>query len=142
MIPRVRHIMKKEPLTADMNYTVTRTVKMMIDSALETLIVTCEGRILGAVSIDDLLLRLIEPNFNPDRTSIGEITNSEVVLVRPSTRLEDAIALMLEIDHSTLPVVDSEIVGYIGYTDILRVVNRIEVTQVIEDRFDPQKFIV
>jgi CBS domain-containing protein len=49
---------------------------------------------------------------------------------------------MLEMDRNTLPVVDSEIVGYISYTDILRAVKRIEAIPVAEDSFDPKKFLV
>nr|MBD3205800.1 CBS domain-containing protein [Candidatus Bathyarchaeota archaeon] len=143
MIPRVRHVMKRDPLTLDETYTVTEAARMMVDYAMDTLIITYMGNILGAITYRDLIRYLIQPGVDPDDTVIGELVDSDVVLVRPSTTLEDAIILMLETGKNTLPVVDSEIVGYIGYTDILRMVNRIEaVATNNDDQFDPRKFIV
>ena len=143
MIPRVRHVMKRDPLTLDETYSVTEAAKMMVDYAMDTLIITYMGNILGAITYRDLIRYLIQPGVDPDVTVIGEIVDSDVVLLRPSTTLEDAIILMLETDKNTLPVVDSDIVGYISHKDILRMVNRIEAVPTgNDDQFDPRKFIV
>jgi CBS domain-containing protein len=134
--------MKRDPVTIDETYSVKEAAQMMIDFALDTLIVTCMGRILGAITYREILRHLLVPGFNEDDTIIGEITDKDVILVRPNTTLEDAIKLMLEMDRNTLPVVDSEVVGYISYTDILRLVNRIEATPIEEEEFDPKKYII
>jgi len=102
---------------------------------------------LGLTTIDGRAIKLIplSGRYLPKRgdTIIGEITDKDVILVRPNTTLEDAIKLMLEMDRNTLPVVDSEVVGYISYTDILRLVNRIEATPIEEEEeFDPTKYII
>mgnify|MGYP001107489826 CR=1 FL=1 len=143
MIPRVRHVMKRDPLTLDETYSVTEAANMMVDYAMDTLIITYMGNILGAITYRDLIRYLIQPGVDPDVTVIGEIVDSDVVLLRPSTTLEDAIILMLETDKNTLPVVDSDIVGYISHKDILRMVNRIEAVPTgNDDQVDPRKFIV
>ena len=143
MIPRVRHVMKRDPLTLDETYSVTEAAKMMVDYAMDTLIITYMGKILGAITYRDLIRYLIQPGVDPDVTVIGEIVDLDVVFLRPSTTLEDAIILILETDKNTLPVVDSDIVGYISHKDILRMVNRIEAVPTgNDDQFDPRKFIV
>jgi CBS domain-containing protein len=135
--------MKRDPLTLDETYSVTEAAKMMVDYAMDTLIITYMGKILGVITYRDLIRYLIQPGVDPDVTVIGEIVDLDVVFLRPSTTLEDAIILMLETDKNTLPVVDSDIVGYISHKDILRMVNRIEaVPTVNDDQFDPRKFIV
>jgi CBS domain-containing protein len=115
---------------------------MMIDFTIENLLVTNNQEPIGAVTYRDIIRYLLTTESDPNNTFIREITDQNVVLVRPNTPLEDAITLMLEMDRNTLPVVDSEIVGYISYTDILRAVKRIEAIPVAEDSFDPKKFLV
>ena len=143
MIPRVRHIMKRDPVTVDENYTVREAALVMIEFAIENLLVTSNRKTLGAVTYRDIIRYLIKTESDPNDTFIGEITDQNMILVRPNTPLEDAITLMLETDRNTLPVVDSEIVGYISYTDILRAVKRIEAIPIAEEEsFDTRKFLV
>jgi len=135
--------MKRDPVTVDENYTVREAALVMIEFAIENLLVTSNRKTLGAVTYRDIIRYLIKTESDPNDTFIGEITDQNMILVRPNTPLEDAITLMLETDRNTLPVVDSEIVGYISYTDILRAVKRIEAIPIAEEEyFDPRKFLV
>ena len=143
MIPRVRHLMKRDPVTVDEDYPVREAALVMIEFAIETLLVTNNQKPLGAVTYSDIIRYLLTRESDLDDTFIGEITDQNVILVRPNTPLEDAITLMLETGRNTLPVVDSEIVGYISYTDILRAVKRIEAIPIAEEEsFDTRKFLV
>ena len=143
MIPRVRHIMKRDPVTVDEDYTVREAALVMIEFAIENLLVTSNQKPLGAVTYRDIIRYLLRREPDLDYTFIGEITDQNMILVRPNTPLEDAITLMLETGRNILPVVDSEIVGYISYTDILRAVQRIEAIPISEeDSFDPREFLV
>jgi CBS domain-containing protein len=135
--------MKRDPVTVDENYTVREAALVMIEFAIENLLVTSNRKTLGAVTYRDIIRYLIKTESDPNDTFIGEITDQNMILVRPNTPLEDAITLMLETDRNTLPVVDSEIVGYISYTDILRAVKRIEAIPIAEEEsFDTRKFLV
>ncbi|MCW4048624.1 MAG: CBS domain-containing protein [Candidatus Bathyarchaeota archaeon] len=136
MRPEVRHFMNRDPVTITSDYTVRDTAQMMIDFGLETLIVTEDDEILGAVTYRDLLEYLMYPTFNPDTVTVGEITDEEITLVRPTTSLSDCAEIMLETDKAALPVVDSELRGYISYTDILKLVYRI--SNVEADEVEPE----
>ncbi len=141
MKPQVRHLMNRDPVTIDQTYTVRETAQMMIDFGIDTLIVTDLGRIHGAVTYRDLLRRLLDPCFDPDEVTVGEITDQAVTLVRPTTSLGDAAQVMLEEDRTTLPVVDDDLVGYISFTDILKAVHLTKPTATA-DPFDPAHYII
>jgi CBS domain-containing protein len=139
----VSQVMNREPVTISEDYTVYETAQMMIDFGLETLIVTSEEDILGVVTYRDVLEYLLYPSFDPDQVTIGEITDEDVVLVRPSTSLTDVVDIMLETDRGTLPVVENVLVGYVSYTDILRLVNTLKAEAEDEaESFDPTYYII
>lgn len=141
MKPQVRHLMNRDPVTLDQTYTVRETAQMMIDFGINTLIVTDLGQIHGAVTYRDLLRHLLEPGFDPDDVTVGEVTDQCVTLVRPTTSLGDAAQVMLDEDRTTLPVVDDDLVGYISFTDILKAIHMVKPTG-MADPFDPAHYII
>lgn len=121
MILQVRHAMKGHPYTVPHEATVTETARMMITAGIDTIIVTKNEEILGSVTINDILRHTYTPGFNPAKTSIGNITDEDIMLARPTTALSDARTILTESDVDTLPVVDKELVGYITLRDLLTV---------------------
>ena len=134
--------MNRDPVTIDQTYTVRETAQMMIDFGIDTLIVTDLDQILGAVTYRDLLEHLLSPGLDPDDITVGEITDEAIILVRPTTSLSDAAEIMLEDDRTTLPVVDDDLVGYISFTDILRVIHLAKPRAQREQSFDPAHYII
>ena len=141
MKPLVRHLMNRDPVTIDQTYTVRETAQMMIDFGIDTLIVTDLDQIHGAVTYRDILQWLLDPGFDSDEVTVGEITDQAITLVRPTTSLGDAAQVMLEEDRTTLPVVDDDLVGYISFTDILRAIHLVK-PRVETDSFDPAFYII
>jgi CBS domain-containing protein len=142
---QVRHAMNRDPVTVQHDYTVREAARMMIDFGLETLIVTVEDEILGAVTYRDVLESLLAPGFDPDTATIGDLADEDVVMVRPTTALGDAAEIMLETDRGTLPVVDGELVGYVCFSDILKLIQGAygeEEEEAEEEPFDPHNYIV
>ena len=133
--------MNRDPVTIDQTYTVRETAQMMIDFGIDTLIVTDLNQIHGAVTYRDLLQWLLDPGFDSDEVTVGEITDQCITLVRPTTSLDDAARVMLEEDRTTLPVVDDDLVGYISFTDILKAVHLAKPRAETES-FDPAYYII
>jgi len=121
MILQVRHAMKGHPYTVPHDAKVTEAVTMMITAGIGTIIVTKDGEILGAVTVNDILRNTYKPGFNPDEEPIGSITDEDIMLARPTTSLSDVRAILTESNADTLPVVDRELVGYITIRDLLTV---------------------
>jgi CBS domain-containing protein len=80
-------------------------------------VVDDEGRCVGIVSRGDLL---DEADWNDDR-SVGSIAVRDVVSVRSTDTLSDALELMLEERVEHLPVVDGDrLVGICTRTDVMQ----------------------
>jgi CBS domain-containing protein len=120
MILQVRHVMHTDPPTVSGELTVTETAHRMIQSGQDTLIVLEENGIKGTVDLRNILRYTYTQGFRPNQTPVSEITNSNTVLARPTTSLEDAITIMTETKQYTLAVVDDELVGCINICDILK----------------------
>jgi len=118
---QVRHAMKGHPYTVPYSATVTETAWMMITAGLDTIIVTKNEEILGAVTVNEILRHTYTPGFNPEEARIERIMIEDIMLARPNTSLNDVRALLTESDVYTLPVVDKELVGYITLRDLLTV---------------------
>jgi CBS domain-containing protein len=121
MILQVRHAMKRHPYTVPHDAKVTEAATMMITAGIGTIIVTRDGKILGAVTVNDILRNTYKPGFNPDQETIESITDEDIMLARPTTSLSDVRAILIESNADALPVVDRELVGYITIRDLLNV---------------------
>ena len=120
MILQVRHAMHTQPYTVDAEITVAEAAHRMIQTGQDTLIVTEGNNIKGTVDLRSVLRYTYTHGFRPAQTPVGEITNSDTVLARPTTSLEDAITIMTEMKQYTLAVVDDELVGSITICDVLK----------------------
>jgi len=121
MILKVRHAMKDQPTTIDAEATVTETAHKMIQTGKDTLIVLEKNSIKGTIDLRNVLYYTYAEGFRPNQTPVGEITNVDIIFARPNTSLEDALTIMIETNHNTLPVVDGDLVGTISIHDLLKV---------------------
>ena len=120
MILRVRHAMNTAPQVVDCETPVSDTAYRMIQAGTDTVIVTEGKKIKGTVDLRNILRYTYTEGFRPRQTPIGEIANSDIILARPNTSLEDALTIMTELKQDTLPVVDGELVGSINIHDLLK----------------------
>ena len=120
MILQVRHVMHTDPPTVDGELTVTETAHRMIQSGQDTVIVMKDQDIKGTVDLRNIVRYTYTQGFRPNQTPISEIINTNTVLARPTTSLEDAITIMTETKQYTLAVVDDSLVGCISICDILK----------------------
>jgi CBS domain-containing protein len=77
-------------------------------------------KIKGIIDSHKIFRYTYTEGFRPNQTPVGEIANSGIVLARPNTSLEDALALMIELKQETLPVVNSKPVGTINIYELLK----------------------
>ena len=121
MILQVRHVMKTHPFTVPHIVTVTKTAKTMIKAGIDAIVVTKNDELFGVVTTTDILRYTYTSGFNPAKTNIEAISQENIMLVRPTTSLDDVRTILTETEVNTLPVVDKELVGYITLRDILKV---------------------
>jgi len=118
---KVEDVMVKEVITIDENSTVKESAEVMNKFEIGCLIAVRKGKAMGIITERDLLKRVIANTRDPAKTKVKDIMSSPLVVVEPSTDLEEAVKLMFQMKIKKLPVVDGKhLIGLISLTDIAR----------------------
>ena len=118
---KVGDVMVREVITVDENSTVKEAVDIMNEFQIGSLIVLEKGKAIGIVTERDFLRRVIGEGKDVKNTRVGEIMTTPLVVVEPSTDLEEAVKLMFQRKIKKLAVVDAKkLVGIVTLTDIAR----------------------
>jgi len=118
---KVRDVMVKEVITVDENSSVKEAVDIMNEFQIGSLIVVEKGKAKGIVTERDFLRRVIAEAKDVVNTKVKEIMTTPLVVVEPSTDLEEAVKLMFQKKIKKLAVVDAnKLVGIVTLTDIAR----------------------
>ena len=119
---KVGDVMVREVITVDENSSVKEAVDIMNEFQVGSLIVLEKGKALGIVTERDFLKRVIAGAKDVVNTKVKEIMTTPLVVVEPSTDLEEAVKLMFQKKIKKLAVVDAnKLVGIVTLTDIARV---------------------
>ena len=118
---KVRDVMVREVITVDENSTVKEAVDIMNEFQIGSLIVLERGKAMGIVTERDFLRRGMAGAKDVVNTKVKEIMTTPLVVVEPSTDLEEAVKLMFQNKIKKLAVVDAnKLVGIVTLTDIAR----------------------
>jgi len=118
---KVRDVMVREVVTVDENSSVKEAVEIMNEFQIGSLIVLERGKAKGIVTERDFLRRVIAGAKDVMNTKVKEIMTTPLVVVEPSTDLEEAVKLMFQNKIKKLAVVDAnKLVGIVTLTDIAR----------------------
>jgi CBS domain-containing protein len=118
---KVRDVMVREVITVDEDSTVKEAVDIMNEFQIGSLIVLEKGKAKGIVTERDFLRRVIAGAKDIMNTKVKEIMTIPLVVVEPSTDLEEAVKLMFQSKIKKLAVVDAnKLVGIVTLTDIAR----------------------
>jgi CBS domain-containing protein len=118
---KVRDVMVREVITVDENSAVKEAVDIMNEFQIGSLIVLERGKAMGIVTERDFLRRVIAGAKDVMNTKVKEIMTTPLVVVEPSTDLEEAMKLMFQSKIKKLAVVDAnKLVGIVTLTDIAR----------------------
>ena len=118
---KVRDVMVREVITVNENSTVKEAVDIMNEFQIGSLIVLERGKAMGIVTERDFLRRVIAGAKDVMNTKVKEIMTTPLVVVEPSTDLEEAMKLMFQNKIKKLAVVDAnKLVGIVTLTDIAR----------------------
>lgn len=107
--------------TADPELTVYDAVLRMLSLRIGCLLVVKDGHIVGLFSERDLLIKIIPKRLDPEKTLISDVMTHEVLVVEPTTTVEEAMSIMTEKRVRHLPVMeDSVLIGLISIGDITK----------------------
>ncbi len=153
---QVREIMTSPAITVLPDTKIQEVARIMREHQISSLPVVDEnGQLLGAVTDLSLIARnapLKQPHYlavlsamipvgiddyyeykeqlrQALATNAGELMNTDIKTVEPSTSLEEALEIMLDPTNMLLPVIENEgVIGVVTRTDLVRLIEKLEMT--------------
>ena len=105
--------------------TVLQAVEKMNDERIGAVLVCVSGEMVGIFTERDVLCRVVGEGRDPASTKVVEVMTQEVVAVKSTTSVEEAMAVFTEKRFRHLPVVDDgELKGLVSSGDLTRRVSR------------------
>ncbi|HEX9592736.1 MAG TPA: CBS domain-containing protein [bacterium] len=105
--------------------TVVDAVNAMNAHRLGAVLVVEQGEPVGIFTERDVLRRVVTPGLPPASTLVGDVMTREVIVVTPTTTVEEAMAIVTEKRCRHLPVVEQDrVTGMISIGDLTRWVTR------------------
>ncbi|MEV0326594.1 oxidoreductase [Micromonospora echinospora] len=115
----VGEFMTTRLVTMDANDTLTAAAQEMRDSAIGDVVVTDGDDVVGIVTDRDITVRGVAAQRDPDRTTLRQITSTDLVTV---SQYDDAVAaadLMRTYAVRRLPVMDGgRLIGLVSIGDL------------------------
>jgi CBS domain-containing protein len=104
---------------------VLEAVKKMNREHVGAVLVCVSGEMVGIFTERDVLCRVVDEGRDPNTTRVVDVMTSEVVAVRSTTKVEEAMAVITQQRFRHLPVVDDgELKGLVSSGDLTRWVSR------------------
>jgi acetoin utilization protein AcuB len=127
----VSELMTPNPVTIAHDQTVGKAIEMMARRDIRRLPVTNEGKLVGIISDRDLRQLSSRPSLKLPKTDqdeaylnlpVEEAMTLNVITLRASHTVQDAISLMLKHKIGGLPVVDRDgaLVGILSELDVFK----------------------
>lgn len=101
-------------------------VRKMNQERIGAVLVCVSGEMVGIFTERDVLNRVVDEGRDPDATRVVDVMTTEVVAVRSTTLVEDAMAVITEKRIRHLPVVDRDglLKGLLSSGDLTHWVSR------------------
>jgi CBS domain-containing protein len=118
---KVEEVMVKTVITIDANKTTKDAADIMNRFEIGSLIVVKKDKAVGILTERDLMKRVISEARDPEKTKVGDIMSKPLIVVEPSTELEEAARLMFKMKIKKLPIVEQgKLLGLVTLTDLAR----------------------
>ena len=105
--------------------TVLDAVGKMNQERIGAVLVCVSGELVGIFTERDVLCRVVAEGRDPAATRVVDVMTPEVVAVRSTTLVEEAMAVVTERRFRHLPVIDDgELKGIVSSGDLTRQVSR------------------
>jgi CBS domain-containing protein len=105
--------------------TVLEAVRKMNGERIGALLVCADNEVVGILTERDVLIRVVDEGRDPTVTAVSDVMTREVVAVKPSMTVEEAMAVVTERRCRHLPVMDgSQLVGLVSIGDLTQWMSR------------------
>ena len=117
----VEDVMNRGVITIESNASAKVASVMMTVHEISSLVVQCDGELIGILTEKDLVTRVIARGLNPDRVRVLDIMTKGVMTVRSYEPIENAVKILISNGIKKLPVIgepNDSLVGMLSQTDV------------------------
>jgi CBS domain-containing protein len=106
-------------LTVRPTATVASAVDLLNSNKIGSVLVMDGDRLVGIFTERDVLRRVVGGRMDPEKTTVSQVMTRELVVMKPSSTVEDAMSVISERRVRHLPVVEGGMVlGVISQGDL------------------------
>lgn len=117
----IAHRVSSDIISCDVSTPVRDAVAMLAGKKIGALPVLDNGSVAGILSERDVIYRLAEEGASCLDKNVGEIMTSPAVTVEPSTKIDDALAMMTKRRFRHFPVIDNgALCAFISIGDLVK----------------------
>eukprot|EP00123_Amoebidium_parasiticum_P012097 comp21113_c0_seq1/m.28531 comp21113_c0_seq1/g.28531 ORF comp21113_c0_seq1/g.28531 comp21113_c0_seq1/m.28531 type:complete len:187 (-) comp21113_c0_seq1:359-919(-) len=121
---------KGQVLQVHTNATCTQAAKIMNEKNVGSAIVMKGDEVFGIVTERDFLKKVVVPNVNSDKVTVGEIATTDVIAVDEAQTVGSCMSLMQQAGLRHLPVVrDGKIVDVLSIRDLVTAIHESQHTE-------------
>jgi len=119
---RVKAIMIPNPLTIPADTTVADAARALEKQDSSCALIENKGEIVGMITERDVLRRVVAKGISPEKTKVGSVMTSRIIVTSPDTDIEEALKVMTANKVRRLPVVDAKagLLGLVRVADIAK----------------------
>lgn len=111
--------------TVSRDATAAHAVALMNRCRIGSVVVVDDGAVEGIFTERDVLVRVVEPNRDPARTTVAEVMSAHPTCATPSTTVGSAMEIMTAHRQRHLPVCDAGVlVGLVSLGDLVHHLSR------------------
>ena len=115
----VRDTMTQNPRSIDASTSVVEAARLMREGHIGSLPITADEQLVGMITDRDIAMRVVAEAADQTKTSVGDVSSRDLVIVEPDEDLDEALQLMARHQVRRLPVVENgRLVGIVAQADI------------------------
>jgi CBS domain-containing protein len=127
MSRRVSDVMTTDVKTIETNCTVSQAVKTMNRNEIGCVVITNKGKPVGILTERDILKRVVYKGDVPAKMQVIKVMSKPLITVKPGTKIETAIKLMLKKNIKKLIVAKGvQLRGILSLTDLLPLLGSVD----------------
>jgi CBS domain-containing protein len=116
----IREAMTSNPCAIEADRSVAYAAKMMKQEDVGLAPIVENGRLVGALTDRDIVVRVVAEGKDPDTVSVRDVSSENLVTIDPQQNLDEALKLMARYQVRRLPVIeeDGRLVGVLAQADV------------------------
>ena len=119
---KVRDHMTTHIISASSNDSAYSLAKAMKKKHVSCVLIVDEGHLVGIVTENDFVAKLVVGKMDPKKTMAREIMTKHILSVEPESHIVKVATLMEQHKIKKMPVIDDgHLVGLITQTDLLKI---------------------